>query len=52
MNTNFISKSETKEGKGMKGRVFQGSCKKSRLEMVSKQQNSFDKLRKKRKKKK
>ncbi len=49
--SNYISKAETKEGAGRKGRIFQGECKKTRAEMLRKQESSFNKLRKKRKKK-
>ena len=47
---NYIPKAEIKEGAGRAGRIFQGECKKTRVEMLRKQESSFAKLRKKRKK--
>lgn len=49
---NYLERNEKKEGERRSGRIFQGNCSKTRIEMLSKQENTFNKLRKKRKKRK
>lgn len=47
----YITKGETKQGNGRTGRVFQNNCTKTHIEQKVKQDSSFAKARKKRKKK-